>query len=98
MNIVYTKRYKHIKWTVKHIKRVPSPGVEPGSPKPQSGVLPLYYKGVLQNKCESKIRNSNMTNEKCKSFNIKVIITRTTEKGSTIVFTVHKWYNIRSNT
>ena len=25
---------------------MPSPGVEPGLPKPQSGVLPLYYKGV----------------------------------------------------
>ena len=28
------------------LKRVPSPGVEPGLPKPQSGVLPLYYKGL----------------------------------------------------
>ena len=26
---------------------MPSPGVEPGLPKPQSGVLPLYYKGVV---------------------------------------------------
>ena len=26
-------------------KCMPSPGVEPGLPKPQSGVLPLYYKG-----------------------------------------------------
>ena len=25
---------------------MPSPGVEPGLPKPQSGVLPLYYKGL----------------------------------------------------
>jgi len=38
-----------------------------------------------------------MRKEKYKSFNIKVIVTRTTEKGSSIVFTVHKWYNIRSN-
>ena len=28
------------------IKTMPSPGVEPGLPKPQSGVLPLYYKGL----------------------------------------------------
>ena len=28
------------------IKIMPSPGVEPGLPKPQSGVLPLYYKGL----------------------------------------------------
>ena len=29
-----------------NIKTMPSPGVEPGLPKPQSGVLPLYYKGL----------------------------------------------------
>ena len=36
---------------------MPSPGVEPGLPKPQSGVLPLYYKGVV-------LSNRLSTNEK----------------------------------
>ena len=40
---------------------MPSPGVEPGLPKPQSGVLPLYYKGVLAYKEVSEIEN-NMIN------------------------------------
>ena len=33
------------------IKIMPSPGVEPGLPKPQSGVLPLYYKGLHIYRC-----------------------------------------------